>query len=165
PLALNSFLICGRGPITSSPNHRSSVIPSVCEGPRIWSNAIGQSRGPSPSVRLRMTNQDSGALLPPPKVILLPGSEKRRLIVVIVARQKIQISGDLGVLHFYRGETAVRRTVTMMQHLECKPGDCQNNGGRKCRHQTDQLEPDHQTMLFRCFRAHSPNHIPSKKWR
>ena len=51
-----------------------------------------------PLVRLRMTNQTDGALLPPPKTILLFRSEERRVIVVIVvivARQKIQISGDL----------------------------------------------------------------------
>ena len=44
---------------------------------------------------LRMTNQTDGALLPPPKTILLSDSKKRGVIVIVVARQKIEISGDL----------------------------------------------------------------------
>ena len=45
--------------------------------------------------RRRMTNQTDGALFSPPKTILLSDSEKGRVIVVVVARQKIEISGDL----------------------------------------------------------------------
>jgi len=39
--------------------------------------------------------------------------EERRVVVVIVARQKIKISGDLGVLDFHRNRTAARRNLMM----------------------------------------------------
>jgi hypothetical protein len=45
--------------------------------------------------RLRMTNQTDCALLPTPKALPLSSSEKRRVIVIVVARQKIEISGEL----------------------------------------------------------------------
>ncbi len=98
PLPLDSSQFCERGPIPCriqairrSPNDTCHL----CVYPVLL---VGEIR-----VTARMRHPQFSHVIAPIGAKANGNSEKRRVVVVIVARQKVEISGDIGVLDFRRG--------------------------------------------------------------